>query len=264
MKSDILTKDVKDLQDEYRKDGVVLIRNALTPYWLTALREAIELQVAKKKRYFDNRNMRMESGIFQEFCLNSGVGRMVADLNKSNCAMLVFDQMFVKEAGTKTRTGWHTDQPYWPIVGPIMTTWIALDHVDDDNGALEFIPGSHTWGKKYHPFITDQLGSFVKYMKPDDPQYDDMPDFEADRDKYDIKSWAMEPGDLLAFDGFIVHSAKGNRTSTRRRRGYAVRFATQGATYDPSQGVAEWLEDSSLRPGDPFASQKFPVIFQSG
>ena len=67
--------------------------------------------------------------------------------------------------GTKTRTGWHTDQPYWPIIGPVITTWIALDYVDDENGALEFIPGSHRWGKKYHPFLTDQLGAFVKYLK---------------------------------------------------------------------------------------------------
>ena len=171
--------------------------------------------------------------------------------------------MFVKEVGTKTRTGWHTDQPYWPISGPVITTWIALDHVDDENGALEFIPGSHHWGKKYHPFITDQLGAFVKYLKPEDPQYDEMPDFEADRDKYEIKSWSLEPGDMLAFDGFIVHSAKGNQTSTRRRRGYAVRFATDGATYDPNQGVANWLEDESLEPGAYFESAKFPVIYLS-
>ncbi len=98
-------------------------------------------------------------------------------------------------------------------------------------------------------------------MKPDDPQYDEMPDFEADRDKYEIKSWALEPGDMLAFDGFIVHSAKGNQTSTRRRRGYAVRFATDGATYNPNQGVANWLEDESLEPGASFESVKFPLVY---
>ena len=261
MTEHILKKEVNSLRGEYSKNGVVVIKNVLNSYWLEVLRKAVELQLKEKKRYFDNRNMRMQSGGFKDFCLNSGIGRIVADLVNSKTTSLVFDQMFVKEVGTKTRTGWHTDQPYWPISGPVITTWIALDHVDDENGALEFIPGSHHWGKKYHPFITDQLGAFVKYLKPDDPQYDEMPDFEADRDKYEIKSWELEPGDMLAFDGFIVHSAKGNQTSTRRRRGYAVRFATDGATYDPNQGVANWLEDESLEPGASFESAKFPLIY---
>ena len=261
MTEHILKKEVNSLRGEYSKNGVVVIKNVLNSYWLEVLRKAVELQLKEKKRYFDNRNMRMQSGGFKDFCLNSGIGRIVADLVNSKTTSLVFDQMFVKEVGTKTRTGWHTDQPYWPISGPVITTWIALDHVDDENGALEFIPGSHHWGKKYHPFITDQLGAFVKYLKPDDPQYDEMPDFEADRDKYEIKSWELEPGDMLAFDGFIVHSAKGNQTSTRRRRGYAVRFATDGATYNPNQGVANWLEDESLEPGASFKSVKFPLVY---
>ena len=258
----ILEKDVSCLSEEYSQNGVVVIKNAVSPYWIEILRDAIELQLKKNKRYFDNRNMRMQTGSFNDFCHNSETGRIVADLVNSKRTRLVFDQMFVKEVGTKTRTGWHTDQPYWPITGSVITTWIALDHVDDENGALEFIPGSHRWGKKYHPFLTDQLGAFVKYLKPDDLQYDEMPDFESERHKYEIKSWSLQPGDMLAFDGFMVHSAKGNQTSTRRRRGYAVRFATDGATYDPNQGVAKWLEDENLKSGDAFESDKFPLIFR--
>lgn len=259
---DVLSKDVSELQNDYIKNGVVVVRNALSPEWLEQLRSAVEQELLRGERYFAYRNMRLNPGIFQDFCLKSGIGRVVADLAQSSRTSLVFDQMFVKEPGTKTQTGWHTDQPYWPISGPIMTTWIALDQVDADNGALEFIPGSHSWGQKYRPFTTDQQGAFVEYLEPDDPQYSDMPDFEAERDQHEIVSWDLEPGDLLAFDGFIVHSAKGNRTSTRRRRGYAIRFATEGATYDPNQGVAEWLQDDTLHTGDPYVSDKFPQVFQ--
>ena len=259
--SNQLTKDVLEWRSDYKRDGVVMIPKVLNDHWLEVLREAIEVQVAKGIRYFANRNMRMESGGFQDFCLHSGIGRIVADLAGSPFTSLIFDQMFVKEVGTKTRTGWHTDQPYWPIGGPIMSTWIALDHVDADNGALEFIPGSHAWGKKYRPFTTDELGAFKEYLAVDDPQYCDMPDFEADRDQYKIVSWDMEPGDILAFDGFIAHSAHGNRTSTRRRRGYSVRFAVDGAVYQPDQGVAPWLNDKTLSPGDRLVSATFPIVY---
>ena len=259
--SELLSKSVAEFREDYARDGVVMIPGALNAHWIEILRGAVEDQVAKGIRYFANRNMRADPGGFQEFCLHSGVGRMVAELVGSPFTSLVFDQMFVKEPGTKTQTGWHTDQPYWPVDGPIMSTWIALDDVDADNGAMEFIPGSHAWGKKYRPFLTDQNGALVEYLKQDDPQYSDMPDFEAERDQHRIVSWDMKPGDMLAFDGYIVHSAKGNRTSTRRRRAYAVRYATEGAVYKPDQGVAPWLEDDTLTPGDRFVSEKFPLIY---
>ena len=255
-----LNVDVTDYRGAYQGDGVVMIKGAINDHWINVLRDAVEDQVAKGIRYFANRNMREEPGGFQEFCLHSGVGRLVADLVGSSYTSLVFDQMFVKEPGTKTQTGWHTDQPYWPVDGPLMSIWIALDEVDADNGAMEFIPGSHAWGKKYRPFLTDQNGGFIEYLKLDDPQYSDMPDFEAERDQHRIVSWDMSPGDILAFDGYMVHSAKGNRTSTRRRRAYAVRFTTQGAVYKPDQGVAPWLEDASLSPGDRLVSEKFPLV----
>ncbi|WP_166418290.1 phytanoyl-CoA dioxygenase family protein [Cochlodiniinecator piscidefendens] len=257
-----LTKDVKDLQDEYKENGVVVVRRALTEHWIGQLQDAVEEELKRGDRYFAYRNMRKNPGIFQDFCLNSGIGRVVADIGGADWSSLVFDQMFVKEPGTKTQTGWHTDQPYWPISGPIMTTWIALDPVDSNNGALEFIPRSHASGKKYRPFTTDKLGGFVDYMAKDDPQYIDMPDFEAEREQHEMVHWDLEPGDLLAFDGYIVHSAMGNRTTTRRRRGYAVRFALEGAQYTPSQGVADWLEDDTIAPGAPYKSDAFPEIFR--
>ncbi len=258
---DTLTKDVSDLVQPYARDGVVVVRQALTTYWLDQLRIAVEQELKRGERYFAYRNMRTEPGIFQEFCLHSGIGRLVAGIGRSSSASLIFDQMFVKEPGSRTRTGWHTDQPYWPVSGPIMTAWIALDPADADNGTLEFIPGSHAWGKKYRPFLTDKKGAFVEYLRKEDPQYCDMPDFEAERDRYDIAHWELEPGDILAFDGFIVHAAMGNRTSILRRRGYAVRFALAQATYDPVQGVAEWLLDDSIAPGAPYVSDRFPLVF---
>ena len=198
MKKDMLTKDVAEFTQAYKSEGVAVVRNVLTPYWLESLRNAVDAELEKGKRYFAYRNMRCDAGDFQDFCLNSGIGRIAADLVDARRSALIFDHLFAKETGTKTRTGWHTDQPYWPIGGPIMTTWIALDRVDDDNGALEFIPGSHAWGKKYRPFRTGQNGEFLDYFKPDDPQYSDMPDFEAERDRHRIVSWDLEPGDMLA------------------------------------------------------------------
>ena len=258
-----MTTAAETLQDQYKRDGVVLLRNVVSQDWVERLRAAVDQEITRGDRYFAYKNMRTKPGTFQDFCLTSDIGEHVAKLAGSPWTSLIYDQIFAKEPGTKTQTGWHTDQPYWPVQGPIMTMWIALDPVDPDNGALEFVPGSHAWGAKYRPFKTDQLGKFSHYyLDASDPNYIDMPDFEEDRDKYDMLHFEyMEPGDALAFDGMMVHSAMGNRTSTRRRRGYAIRFATDGATYDPRDSVTEWLHDDRLEKGAPLRGGLFPVIY---
>ena len=259
-----LTENVGSVQELYARDGVVLLKNILSKDWLETLRGAVDAEVQKGERYFAYKNMREQPGSFQDYCLTSDIGQRVAEVTGSPWTSVMFDQLFVKEPGTATQTGWHTDQPYWPVKGPIMTMWIALDPVDPDNGALEFVRGSHAWGANYRPFKTDQLGAFSHYLEKDNPDYIDMPDFEADREKYDIFHFeAMEPGDALAFDGMSVHSAMGNRTSTRRRRGYAIRFAVEGAIYDPRDEVTEWLHDESLEAGGPFKGGRFPVIYDA-
>ncbi|MEM0936298.1 MAG: phytanoyl-CoA dioxygenase family protein [Pseudomonadota bacterium] len=259
-----LTPDLAEVQGAYAKDGVVLLRDVLSSDWLARLREGVDTEVRRGERYFGYKNLRESPGVFQDYCLTSDIGARVAEVAGARWASLIYDQLFVKEPGVTTQTGWHTDQPYWPVSGPIMTMWIALDPVDADNGALEFVRGSHVWGAKYRPFKTDQTGAFLHYMEEGDSDYVDMPDFEAERDAHDIFHFPhMEPGDALAFDGMIVHSAMGNRTSTHRRRGYAIRFATEGATYDPRDTVTEWLHDARLAPGSAFRGGRFPVLFEA-
>lgn len=261
----MLTQDIEAVQKTFSRDGVVLLKSILTLGWLESLRSAVDTEVLRGERYFAYKNMREKDGIFQEYCLGSDVGQRAAEVAGAGWSSLMFDQLFVKEPGSQTQTGWHTDQPYWPIEGPMMTIWIALDPVDPNNGAMEFVRGSHAWGAKYRPFKTDQEGVFSHYLEVENPNYIDMPDFEADREKFDIFHYpAMEPGDALAFDGMIVHSAMGNRTSTRRRRAYAIRFAVDGATYQPRDSVTEWLHDDGMAVGGPFKGDRFPVLYRSG
>ncbi len=256
--------DLKTTQADYKRDGVVLVRDLLSTDWLEQLRDGVDRELARGARYFAYKNMRADPGVFQDYCLTSDIGARVAEVAGARWSSLIYDQIFAKEPGTQTQTGWHTDQPYWPVSGPIMTMWIALDEVDPDNGALEFVRGSHAWDARYRPFKTDQMGAFSHYLEVDNPDYIDMPDFEADRAQYDIFHFPhMNPGDALAFDGMSVHSAMGNRTSTRRRRGYAIRFAVEGAVYEPRDAVTEWLHDPEMVAGQPFRSALFPVLWEA-
>ena len=51
------------------------------------------------------------------------------------------------------------------------------------------------------------------------------------RDKYEIISFDMNPGDILAFHALVVHGSSGNFSKDRRRRGYAVRYTGKEVFY---------------------------------
>jgi len=57
-----------------------------------------------------------------------------------------------------------------------------------------------------------------------------------------------------------VHGAGGNQMSTRRRRGYTIRYVGDDVTYDPRIGVSEPLLCDALATGDRLDSQQYPII----
>jgi len=60
------------------------------------------------------------------------------------------DQLLYKPPGGPTgNIGWHQDWASWDTVAShagFVTAWVAFDDVDDSNGAMQMIPGSHRWG----------------------------------------------------------------------------------------------------------------------
>lgn len=57
------------------------------------------------------------------------------------------DQLFCKPAHHGGVVAWHQDYSYWTRTQPLahLTCWIGLDDAREDNGCLQYIPGSHRW-----------------------------------------------------------------------------------------------------------------------
>ena len=174
---------------------------------------------------------------------------------------LLYDQLFVKEAGTMNRTRWHNDQPYWPIRGwQVLSIWVALDKTTADNGALEFIRSSHLWKRWFQPEPFGKTAAMHEYEP--NPDYEPIPDIEAARGEYDIISWNLEPGDVYVFHGLIVHGAGGNQMSNRRR-GYTVRYTGDDVVYDQRPGTNTHLRNTMLKEGDLLDSEQYPVVIRA-
>jgi ectoine hydroxylase-related dioxygenase (phytanoyl-CoA dioxygenase family) len=66
-------------------------------------------------------------------------------VNRAKQVRLFYDQLFIKEPGTRTETPWHNDHSYWPLIGDqVVSLWLALDYVPK-SACVQYVKGSHKW-----------------------------------------------------------------------------------------------------------------------
>ena len=256
--------------EAYDRDGVVTLRGLINSTDLRKLKEAIEEDIRAPGPYFHgyesdegnfHGNLRLweTHAAFRDMCLNSELPEIARTFFGASKTNLFYDQLFVKEAKMSQRTRWHNDQPYWPIRGwQVLSIWIALDKTTAENGRVEFVRGSHKWNRWFQPEVFGKTAAIQRYER--NPEFEDIPDIESDRDNYDIISWDLEPGDVYVFHGLTVHGAGGNALIDGRRRGYAIRYTGDDVTYDVRPGLSQPLVCADLAPGDPLDSERYPVV----
>ena len=87
-----------------------------------------------------------------------------------------------------------------------------------------------------------------------------FPDINNNRDDYNIISWSLDPGDLIAFNFLTIHGAPGNNSS-KRRRAFSARFTGDDATYAKRKGeTSPPFPEVKLKHGEKMDSPTFPVI----
>ncbi len=258
--------------DCYQRDGVTLLPDAFSQDWIETLRRGLARNLAHPGPYRRHYTAEGKPGGFfgdycnwrripeyEDFARNSPAAEIAGRLMRSDKVNLFHEHVLVKEPGTEDRTPWHHDQPYYCVDGfDNVSLWIPLDPVPASRG-VEFIRGSHRWGRWFTP--TKFTG--VDYTRDDDGS-EAMPDIEAERDRHDIASFAMQPGDCVAFHFRTVHGAPRNASPDTRRRAVSFRWTGDDARFVVRTGEMSppFLDFEACihRPGDPLDSDLFPVI----
>jgi ectoine hydroxylase-related dioxygenase (phytanoyl-CoA dioxygenase family) len=79
--------------------------------------------------------------------LDVRIGRIATRLAGVKGIRLWHDQLLYKppKSGVAGNIGWHQDQGYWQCLDShaALTAWVAFEDVDEENGCMEFVPGSH-------------------------------------------------------------------------------------------------------------------------
>jgi len=259
--------DVTDAKAAYERDGVCIVRGAFDPHWLATLERGVDAALAApgphaerygpqgRERFFGDLDMWTRLPEFRDFVLQSPAAELVGRIMGSSAATFLYDQLLVKEPGSQERTPWHQDQPYWAVKGfQVCSIWLPLDRAPKDV-SLEFIAGSHRWGKTFNPTHFSDRTPYEGTGLPN------LPDIEAARGDYNIVSWDVEPGDCIVFQGMEMHGAPGNLTAGRRRV-LATRWLGDDARFFKRPGeIAIPTTMPDLEDGAPFSGPMFPTVW---
>ncbi len=266
--SDSFTINPRQIES-FRSDGAVLIKGLFRD-WVKTIRAGIDRNMADPGPYAAENLQPGESGrFFDDYCnwnripefedviRNSGVGAVASQLMLSQRVQLFHDHVLVKEPGTSKPTPWHQDSPYYFVAGEqCVSFWSPMDPVDA--ASLRCVAGSHKWHKLVRPSRWLSEESFY----PGADEYMAVPDPDSDPDKYTVLEWNMEPGDTVAFHYKVLHGARGNE-STSRRRAFSLRFFGDDARYVSRPGpTSPPFPGHGMVDGDRLREDWFPVIYQ--
>ena len=139
------------------------------------------------------------------------------------------DQLLYKPPGgpAETTIGWHQDWASWDTVAShdaFVTAWVAFDDVDDENGAMQMIPGSHAWGLVpggSNFFATDRDAQLAAF---------------GERGAAAPASMVMGAGQVSFHHPLTFHGS-GPNTSDRLRRSLAVHFVDASVRAVSREGI---------------------------
>ena len=120
---------------------------------------------------------------------------------------------FIKEANNPAFVSWHQDSTYWGLDRPdVVTAWIALTASNASNGAMGFIPGTHTSDQIPHRDTFAQNNLLTRGQE-----------VAVEVDESKAVRIDLEPGEMSLHHVRLVHGSPPN-PSNDRRIGFAIRY----------------------------------------
>lgn len=158
--------------------------------------------------------------------------------------------LFLKGPG-KPGQGWHQDSFYIPThPDTLCGAWIAIDDCDEQNGAMWFAKGSGV-EPVYPPCpelgygFGDKLVKDIRYVKGVSDDDDTKNALTPVADKYDQVLCNAKAGDVVFFNGHVLHRSKRNWSQDRFRRSFVSHYCN-------ARSFTQWGADAPRN--DPHAA----------
>ena len=136
-------------------------------------------------------------------------------------------EYFNKPPGKSNPTPPHQDGYYFNLDNDkAVTGWMALEDVDDENGCIHYVKGSHK--QEYRPHGKSEILGFSQGVT----------DFGTEEDKKNTVKFEGKAGMFLMHDAKIIHFATPNKSSVRSRRAFGFVYHGVSAKQDIEKGKA--------------------------
>ncbi len=261
--------DIDSLVRDFQADGAVVVRGLFSASEIALARAGIEANLADPSPRAAVASRAGDEGrFFEDFCnwtrieayaqliATSPAAEMAQRLTGAKTVRFYHDHLLVKEAGTRQRTPWHQDQPYYNIEGlQTCSLWAPVDPVPVES-SLRFVAGSHRGPWLMPRSFMDQQSRWFP-----EGSLADLPDIDAEPQAHRILTWALEPGDAIAFHMLALHSASG---TAGRRRVLSLRFMGDDVVHAPRawKTSPDFPDlDAVLPAGQPMDHPLFPVVW---
>jgi phytanoyl-CoA hydroxylase len=229
--------DINHLKESYRRDGYVAVRGFLNSTEIAALNRALERVIrekmpsmpAKHVVYEDPSNhdtlklmqdLHLYDPYFSDVLLKSKFIE-IAEVLMGDSAIGKTVEYFNKPAKIGKPTPVHQDGYYFMLQPPEATTmWLALENVDEENGCVRYVKGSHL--KPMRPHGRTNTAGFSQAIV----------DYGNEHDLANEVAVPANPGDLLIHHAMTIHRANGNLSATRSRRALGLIYFSASAKED--------------------------------
>ncbi len=171
--------------------------------------------------------------------------------------------LFLKPPG-KVGQGWHQDSYYIPThPDTLVGSWLAIDDADEYNGALWLAKGSGA--EPIHPpcpnsrdkqsayGFGDRLVEDLTHVQGASEPNDSQNTLAAVADNYDQVLANVKKGDVVFFNGHILHRSKDNVTSDRYRRAFVGHYCN-------ARSFTQWGPDEAAPRGEDGGSNDSHIL----
>jgi len=244
----------------YRVNGFVQVDHVLAPEEVEELAEAMEeamtvdsdhsVQTDKQKgAYYRVLNQKVnvwrDHGVVAKYSLHSRLARIAMELSGASGIRLFHDHALWKMPQDSKQTPWHQDFPFWPMNEPgALSAWIPVDDVDENNGCMMFVPGSHKVGKLTGIDLVNpqNIFEFVQGTDIEEKKPIIVP---------------LKKGSCTFHHGLTFHFAHANRTD-QPRRVLAIIYMPDGTTYSGQEHIC--TKERNLQVNEPITGGTFPLL----
>jgi len=160
------------------------------------------------------------------------------------------DQLFYKPAKKGGVVAWHQDYSYWTRTKPLahLTCWCGLDDSTEENGCLQYVPGSHRWGLIDKPELAGDLMGIMNYLTP-----------EQQHEFHPIPV-ETKAGEAIFHHPLTLHGS-GENKSNQPRRAFVVNVFADGVKSDSNEALLSGVP--VIKKGEKMEGQFFPLLFQN-